>query len=633
MKNKNIFLKRVIKPEEFLNKRFKPSIQSKSNFIKLFNLVYPKFSEFIDVKSIEWNKNSFQIMLLDKSCWEIIHLSLKDNFWSKKCWGVLCTDKLCTWVHYEVQNDAFLKFLVYILVKWKDLDLNNFLRILCTDIKAKKEYYQIFWKANRPPFSIIQDWGHPLHEFRFIVPEWVFRNTDQSISLSLPEASIHHSERECQWISPNNKDKWYHFFNFPNWFYEHNFDKYYYLTTEEKEKYISWDNMWHWMGLSTDLNELDIVMWEWTDKLKRAIDHVVENADKNNIKMISFNCCCVPRIVWDDIYSVLEKAKKKTSIPFVFQGQLEKTPYEQKIWLLEDYIKNIDSEKIKVEPNSISIFWYHENEYQKNIWDILNENNIKINTSFIPTIDVRILPLMYKSELFIFSPNNFQKEAFEYPFQAIWKKSISPKYPYWVKNTNNWLQSVLWEFNIDYKKSKISESIIREYQENIEIVKNKNYKIGISFIWKQEVKNFFSTDYMNNIDVIECLEEMWFGIELFVYDDFKKYNTNNDDNYKVSDWNHEDIIKIVNDKIVQKSKANLHFYSTKEEFDKSLDDSEINIMYSDIFFDDRITKRGINQFNIRNFYVWYNWALKSLNSLMQLCETSYYKNYSKYFIN
>jgi hypothetical protein len=31
-------------------------------------------------------------------------------------------------------------------------------KILTKDLKAKKEYYQIFWKQNRPPFSIIQDW-------------------------------------------------------------------------------------------------------------------------------------------------------------------------------------------------------------------------------------------------------------------------------------------------------------------------------------------------------------------------------------------------------------------------------------------------------------------------------------------
>jgi hypothetical protein len=56
-------------------------------------------------------------------------------------------------------------------------------------------------------------------------------------------------------------------------------------------------------------------------------------------------------------------------------------------------------------------------------------------------------------------------------------------------------------------------------------------------------------------------------------------------------------------------------------------------MYSDLYFDNRIVKIGINQFSLKNFYVWYSWALKTIMELINLCEMSFYKNYSKYFTN
>jgi hypothetical protein len=43
-------------------------------------------------------------------------------------------------------------------------------------------------------------------------------------------------------------------------------------------------------------------------------------------------------------------------IPFIFQGQLEKTPYEQKIMLLEEYINQIEIDKIEKIKESISLF-------------------------------------------------------------------------------------------------------------------------------------------------------------------------------------------------------------------------------------------------------------------------------------
>ncbi len=629
---KKIIIKnRIIKPEDFIDKRFKPSLQTKSNFIKLFDRIYPKFFKYINIKSLEWNRNEFLIMLIENKSWEILHLNLKDNFWIKKCKGLLCTNNICTWIHYEINNEYFLKFLVYFIVKWIDFKLNNFLQILTKDLKAKKEYYQIFWKQNRPPFSIIQDWWHPLQKYRFLVHEWIMRNMDQSIRLSLSEASIHHSERECQWISPNNKATWYHFFNFPGWYYDHRFDKYYYLTKEEKEKYIYWINEWQWMWISTDLDENDIVMWKWIDKLSRALDYVAENIKKNNIKMLSFNCCCVPRIIWDDIYSVLKRAKKKIKVPFVFQWQLEKTPYEQKIMLLEEYINKIDITKIKKVNNSISLFWYHENIFQKDLWDILVNNWIKINTSFIPTIDVRLLELMYKSELFIFSPNNFQKEVFEYPFQEIWTKFISPKYPYWIKNTDNWLKSIWNHFDININLDDKNTKIIKQYNKNVRIVKQNKYSIWIPLLWLQEIKKLFSTDYMNNINIVQFLEEMWFKIILFVFDDFKFFMNRNDDSYKISDWNHDKIEEIILKNIEDKNNVNINYFSAKDNFDLLLKESNLDLIHSDLYFDNRVINLWLNQISLKNFNAWYSWSLKTIKELKNLCEMNFYKNYSKYF--
>jgi hypothetical protein len=301
--------------------------------------------------------------------------------------------------------------------------------------------------------------------------------------------------------------------------------------------------------------------------------------------------------------------------------------------LLEEYINQIEIDKIEKIKESISLFWYHENLYQKELWDILKENWIKINTSFIPSIDIRLLELMYKSELFIFSPNNFQKEAFEYPFKEIWTKFIEPIYPYGLENTNNWFKDILWEFNKNLQKSPWVENIIKEYKLNIDLVKNKKYKIWIVLLWLQEVKKLFSTDYMNNINIIQFLEEMWFEINFYIFDDFGPYLDQNDESYKISDWNHEKIEEIIYNNIDKWWINNITYFSWGDNLELLLNNANLNLIYSDIYFDDRITKLWINQFNLKNFYVWYSWALKTIKELINLCEMSFYKKYSQYFTN
>jgi len=274
-----------------------------------------------------------------------------------------------------------------------------FLKLLTLDPKAKKDYYSIFWNSKRPPFSIIQDWWNQIHKVRFIVPEWVIRNTDQSLELNIPEWHIHHSEIECIAIKPEiEHHKLLRFFSYPLWFYNHTFDKYFYLSNDEKKNL---NNYW-WCSISTNLEEDDIVMWKWNEILINSLNYLSDNIEKYNLKVLRFNCCCVPRIVWDDIQSILQNIESKINIPFIFNWQLEKTPFEQKIKLLDEYLLKINTEGIKKINNSISLFWYHENEYLEDIYNILKDNKITLNAIFIPNIDIELLPKLFQTELFVF---------------------------------------------------------------------------------------------------------------------------------------------------------------------------------------------------------------------------------------
>lgn len=625
---KEIIKKRKINHNDLYWKRFSPSNIIKDYFEKIFTSLYIVFPSVFEIKTIKWENSKliFSLKLINKS--DILNFSLKNNL--NNCNGSFCTKKIC--IDTTSNNKDLYKLLLNFKSKWDILNFDYFLKILINDPKIKKEYYQIFWRALRPPFSIIQDWWIDLHKMRFIVHEWIFRNLDQSLEFNLGEIKIQHSERECLWVCPIMKyEKVFRFFNFPKEHYDHQFDKYFYLTKKEKGKFI-WKKKIILIPEFTDLNEDDIIMWKWTEKLENCITNSLEKIEKNNIKMLSFNCCCVPRIVWDDVYSVLLRAKKKTDIPFILQWQLEKTPFEQKVILLESYLSKINSEIIKIEKNSISLFWYHENKYLKLLNDLLIKKWVKINSIFIPTIDVRLLPLLFKSELFIFSPNKFSEEIFEYPFKAMWVKYITPLFPYWKENTKKWFESIFKELWIKYTLSKNEIKILKDYENKIEYVKQKNYRVWIVCIWKNEVLKFTNPDYMNNIDIVWFLEEMWFWIDFYIYNNFSNYiEINNEEKYSHNDWDKIEITKIINEKVQNKKVLKIIFFSEEKEMYELLKKQKPDLLYSDIYYDDRISTLGINQFNVRNFYLWYFGALDTINELIKLIEMSYFRNYNKYF--
>ena len=75
----------------------------------------------------------------------------------------------------------------------------------------------------------------------------------------------------------------------------------------------------------------------------------------------------------------------------------------------------------------------------------------------------------------------------------------------------------------------------------------------------------------------------------------------------------------------------MSFFSDAEGLEKLIAEKKPDLMYSDIYFDDRIANWGLNQVNLKNFYVGYEGALRTVQELTDLCEMTFYRRYFAYF--
>lgn len=630
--NKNdIIMKRKIKLENFLWINCDLSTFVKNNFYKIFNIILDWFDKEIIIKKIHFDNDKFLVFLKSKNTKKDFEFYIKDNLGIKKCWWIYCTNNICFWNHNKIIDKEFLRFLLYFSKKWINLKFNSFFDIVSKDINIKKDYYKFFYKPQRPLFSIIQDWWEKTHKIRFISHEWLMRDFSKNLKFNFSEAYIHHSERECLWVWANVEiNKEYHFFSYPKEYFDHSFDKYFYIQND-KEKNILKSKVDLSISFFTDLDENDIVMWKWNEKLENTLCKVVSNIKKNQIKALNFNCCCVPRVIWDDVKSILERTKSKIDIPFLFSWQLEKTVFEQKIYLIETYLSKIKNELKKIEKNTIILFWYHENIYLKYLNDILLINWVKLIAIFIPTIDVLLLEKLFQAELFVFSQNKFQEEIFEYPFKNMWVKYITPKYPYWVNNTIEWFVNIFDNLWKKYLIGDTEKQYINEYNTLVNYVKDKKYRIWIVFLWKQQLDIFFDTSYTNNIDIIEFLEEMWFWINFYIFNDISQNSINNFEK-KINLYDFNDIITTtINNKVKFINNHNIIFFNNESQLYNSIKNDNVNLIYSDIYFDDRIYKLWLNLINLKFFDIWYLWAIHTIKQIIKAIEMNFFKNFWKYF--
>ncbi len=153
----------------------------------------------------------------------------------------------------------------------------------------------------------------------------------------------------------------------------------------------------------------------------------------------------------------------------------------------------------------------------------------------------------------------------------------------------------------------------------------------ISFLWIPDLKKFFNQDYTNNVDIVEFLEEMWFGIDFVVYDNFSQFVSKNNDSFGISDWDNEKIKNLIKEKVKCEDNVKTIIYSNLSYFGNIIKNSQANVIYSDIYFDSRISDIWKTQLNLKNFYPWISWALKTINEIILLNEMNFYTNFAKYF--
>lgn len=629
--NNTIIQNRVIESDFFIWKIFYPSLSTNVKFIKLFTKIYPEFLVNFSIGSLMWDRNKLRIVFTNKSIKEKYTIYFQSN--NNRCNSKLCTDKLCIWLHKSINDKYFLKFLVLFSINMKNFWIDDILNILTTDIKAKQDYYNLLFRADIPEYSIMKDWGSPIHDFRFIFIEHKSLDVWFMLTFLIKEIYIHHTERECGQKNPTSsswKRNLYSFFEEDIDFLMDNYDGYFYLSDEEKKKYDLWEFKYSRYEEFTDLSDDDIIMWYSNDRLNETVEKVNKTIEEDNeIKVVTYSCSCVPVIIWDNFENF--KKLNKVNVPVIHEWQLSKSNYDMKLHLFYNELKKYfdDWYSYNIDKNTISLFWFFNNEELISLNTILQFNWIKIKSVYVPIFDFKLIPFLFESELFIYTDSTRFNQIYNDTFKCFFKdKWINLPLPIWVNWTTNWLNSIfnkLWiNINLDDK----SKKYIDQFNRKKELIKKQDLRVWFVLFWLRDFNVLSNPTYSNDIDIIEFIKEMWFGIDFYVVDHIKE------NYYEYNFWWYfwdKDLIKSeINKKLSWYENFNINFYNNKSSLYKDMEEWNTSLFYSDIFFDDRLIRMWRNSFNIRTFKIWYKWALETIDEFIKLSKVWYFNNLNKY---
>ena len=112
------------------------------------------------------------------------------------------------------------------------------------------------------------------------------------------------------------------------------------------------------------------------------------------------------------------------------------------------------------------------------------------------------------------------------------------------------------------------------------------------------------------------LHEMGFGIDLMCFDPQGELE--------------EECCRLLDSLSEGTSPHRARSFETPEELERYLDDPQLSAVFSEYFYDWRLTSKGVGQFHLAFFQTGIQGALESLEQILDVCSNTFYRRYGRY---
>ncbi len=427
---------------------------------------------------------------------------------------------------------------------------------------------------------------------RFFCPEDIQRHRRTSFVPENPTTDIMHGDLECRYTFPWFDGRTVPFWNFP-W------------ALANKET-----NPAAYKLLFTDLNETEVT--EGQKSLKKVEDSFRMAAqESSDDEMIMLNSACVPDLTGEDPTPFLSKhGGQSKSIYRASDGR------DVAYSTTEEMIKKAKAESLAPlpQPRTVNLVGYPGGKAREELVSLLSQAGISVAACVVPSLGFDALRASRKASLNVLIGHRlFEGESRDFVSQFS-IPSLTPPAPFGMAGTRKWLEAVSEAVGIEKSLcQKIWEKNLGSVQKSWETLLSELHGQRLAFVLSPEqISQMVDLRWTVSIPVFEVLGEMGFKFDFLI---FAKKGIPRQTNFSFSQAN---------------PSSSVQFFSTETELEKLLREGAFNAVYSDYFFDRRISRAGKAQFSLSVFETGPWGALRTAERLIGICQLPFYKKYQRH---
>ena len=528
--------------------------------------------------------------------------------------GLLLTEHLNVFIRGTEAPEAFVRCVARHgarhLGSWP---LERLARLIGEDPEAGKPGLPVPPSADESdrPRSLLDTWGDVDAYADFFAGGELSRSQLDSVDFSRLFRFIQHSDAECTQVNPSTTPPIISLINFP---WNERLQRPLGMATpghhQDDEQGGPADGM-----LTTDLNEQDVIMGN-PDKLRNVLQYALDHGGPDPKPLFVSNTC-VPAVTGEDVESVVKEAQASTEqrICYLTVSRRSMTTVFQE--LMVDRRREAESSAGPPRPQTVNLMGFPSTPAVQELEQLLGAAGIRVNVRFLPDVSHELVARLPEAALNVRLTNRTWQHFFDQLTFDSRTPHVAPTAPYGLEGTHAWLQEVAEALELGPEVEDAWQRHVGPWQDRWRALQQRARSHRLGFVVRDAETFYLTTPGTSwGVPLVALLEEMGFGIDVLVHVSDKGLAREN--------------ARAVRQLFADPTRHTIRAFDSFAFLRHRLKESPAAAFLSYQFFDWRLTEAGKAAFSIQHLEMGVPGAVRSLERLLQVCETSFFRRYARY---